>query len=330
MWPCQRSMMSAEQLMSRHVAESETARCTLQHARNSHSDLDGLPVAPATLLDASTGASHSGRYLGAGLRSQHATLGWFAGPDSARRTSAKPGSLRARSPTLHGGLAIVDAGLLATAFAYVFDRDNESFGKTRLRCRWALRRLQGTTRRPWELSRGCAVSHHPHVDGLQAEFSSRAGRAPPSSLNSRAGSPAPACPPSLLLPAVRPFNFTYKDCDLVHEGCFAAWGPTARACGPGHARLHPRAIRHVAPPGIGLRAMAARADHALASIWWRTSTPDWKTLSGSTVASSRSLRPSSRTTRKRSKALAVSTDDGVIEASSNPKVSAPTPSEPCS
>ena len=126
-------------------------------SRNSTSDLDGeLPAAPAALLDGERGRVAFGRYLG--LASDLSTDHWDGslGLTSARRTKRKTWIfLGAFSSRFMVGFAIVDAGLLATAFAYVFDREQRRLWEDKLTVPLGFARdFQGRLDAPWELSRG--------------------------------------------------------------------------------------------------------------------------------------------------------------------------------
>ena len=187
-----------------------------------------LAAAPHALLDRARSTPAIGRYLG--LIADLGTDPWDGsnGLLSARRTRRKTWIFMGAFPDLvaHGnaaqrfmaGFAIVDAGLVATAFAYVFDREKKQLWEDKITVPLGFPpsfqgRLQGT----WALE-GKDRSFHvsPHEGGQVLEFKrlKQLAEREPFELRIQARQSGPGMSTVAPSPPDRPFNFTYKDCDL--------------------------------------------------------------------------------------------------------------------
>lgn len=183
---------------------------------------ESLPAAPAALLDQAKDAPALGRYLG--LVSDLGTHHWdgSCGLLSARRTRRKAWIfMGAFSERFMAGFAIVDAGLVATAFAYVFDREQKRLWEDKITVPLGFApsfqgRLDGT----WALERNDrSFRITPRGAGQLAEFRRlhKLAESAPFALQLRTRQAGPGMSTIAPSPPERPFNFTYKDCDLDIE-----------------------------------------------------------------------------------------------------------------
>jgi hypothetical protein len=170
-----------------------------------------LAPAPPALRDAATGFPAFGRYLGLIRDLTTATWDGSLGVTSARRTQRKTWVfLGAFSPRFMAGFAIVDAGLLSTAFVYLYDRETRTLleDKTTMPLGFG-RAFEGRLDQSWELDCGNRRWRiATQGKGWVAEFVSSRWRLRLTATQSGPGMSTVASSPD------RPFNFTYKDCDL--------------------------------------------------------------------------------------------------------------------
>lgn len=173
--------------------------------------MSDLPSAPLALRDAATGFPAFGRYAGLIRDLSTATWDGTLGPLSPRRTQRKTWVyLGAFSERFMAGFAIADAGLVASAFVYVFDREQRTLIEEKLTVPFGFgRAFEGRVDQPWELSNADKLWRIvPRAGGWSAEFSCRDWRLKMELAQSGKGMSTVAQSPQ------RPFNFTYKDCAL--------------------------------------------------------------------------------------------------------------------
>lgn len=171
-----------------------------------------LPAAPASLFDAATAGPAFGRYLG--LPAELSTAHWDGdgGLLSPRRLQRKTWTyLGAFSPRYMVGYAVVDAGLVSTAFVYVYDRERRRLIEEKItRPLGFARDFAGSPSATWTLAQGQRRWRlSPQGGGWRAEFDSPALRLTLDAVADAQGMSMVAASPG------RAFHATYKDCALA-------------------------------------------------------------------------------------------------------------------